>query len=152
MASEEVEITEGQTMIIGKHNGNTNECESFQTPTKKRTKEGKKVKKSKKQKIIKEVIENIDTNNVPMEEATEELQEFASQKGKSPVFIPTLSSPEPESPESCVDTPTQSHANIDLVTFNQLNSNNVAKLRQERDRLQFGGLRIMLNLVHHCMI
>ena len=44
MASEEVEITEGQTMIIGKHNGNTNECESFQTPTKKRTKEVKKEK------------------------------------------------------------------------------------------------------------
>ena len=51
-----------------------------------------------------------------------------------------LSSPEPETPEACVDAPIQSHANVDLVAFSQLNSDSVAKLRQKRDRLQLGGL------------
>ena len=85
-------------MIIASINGNTNDCDGFQTPTK-RTREGKKVKKLKRQKIVKEVIENIDASNAPMEETTEELQEFVSQKRESPVFILTLSSPEPETPD-----------------------------------------------------
>ena len=50
--------------------------------------------------------------------------------------------------EACVDTPIQSHANIDLVTFNQLSSNDVTRLRQERDRLQLGGLRKRHTLLH----
>ena len=66
----------------------------------------------------------------------------------SPIFIPTLSSPEPDSPEDCTDTPIQSHANVDLVTFSLLNSNNVTRLRQERDRLQFAGLRKRHTLLH----
>ena len=52
------------------------------------------------------------------------------------------------SPETVEDTPTQSHAKIDIVTFNQLSSNSVSKLRQERDRLRFGGLRGRHSLLH----
>ena len=37
--------------------------------------------------------------------------------------------------------PIQSHANIDLVTFDSLNSHNIQKLVQERDRLEFGNMR-----------
>ena len=37
--------------------------------------------------------------------------------------------------------PIQSQANIDLVTFDSLNSHSVQKLIQERDRLELGGLR-----------
>ena len=65
-----------------------------------------------------------------------------------PIFIPTLGSPEPDSPEDCADTPTQSHASVDLVAFSLLNSNNVARLRQERDRLQLAGLRKRHTLLH----
>ena len=111
----------------------------FQTPSKKRVKESKGGKKSKRQKVRKEEIENLNSN---MENAE------ATKEEESPIFIPSLSSPEPETPENCVDTPIQSHANVDLVTFSVLNSNNVAKLRQERDRLQFAGLRKRHTLLH----
>ena len=112
--------------------------ESFLTPGKKRRKETEKEKKSKKKKISKETVENVDTSNEEKEDISQE----------SPIYIPTLSSPEPESPESVVDTPIQSHANVDLVTFSMLNSSNVTKLRQERDRLQFAGLRKRHTLLH----
>ena len=45
-------------------------------------------------------------------------------------------------------TPIQSHANIDLVTFDVLNAHNVQKLVQERDRLQFANLRKRHTLLH----
>ena len=106
--------------------------EIFQTPSRKRIKESKGEKKSKKQKVRKEEVENVNSN-VKNTEATKEEE--------SPIYIPSLSSPEPETPESCIDTPIQSHASVDLVTFSVLSSNNVARLRQERDRLQFAGLR-----------
>ena len=64
--------------------------ESFLTPGKKRRKETEKEKKSKKKKISKETVENVDTSNEEKEDVTQE----------SPIFIPTLSSPEPETPES----------------------------------------------------
>ena len=87
---------------------NVNENEGLQTPSKKRSEEGEKEKKPKKQKVRKEAVENINASNDPTEEIVEEAPE-------SPIFIPTLSSPEPETPESYTDTPIQSHANIDLV-------------------------------------
>ncbi len=45
-------------------------------------------------------------------------------------------------------TPIQSHANVDLVTFDVLNPHNVQKLIQERDRLEFGNLRRRHTLLH----
>ena len=86
------------------------------------------------------MIENVDVNVGS--------QEVMKETPESPIFIPSLSSPEPDTPDSCVDTPIQSHANVDLVTFSLLNSNNVARLRQERDRLQFAGLRKRHTLLH----
>ena len=67
---------------------------------------------------------------------------------ESPTLTPSLSSPEPDASESCVDAPTQSHANVDLVAFSQLSSSNVARLRLERDRLQLAGLRKRQTLLH----
>lgn len=90
---------------------NVHEIEGFQTPSKKRSKKGEKDKKSKKRKVRVETLENIDVNNVGKEDAMKETTE-------SPIYVPSLSSPEPDTPESCVDTPIQSHANVDLVTFN----------------------------------
>ena len=78
----------------------------------------------------------------------EQTQEVVQEIPESPIFIPTLSSPEPDTPEAIVDTPIQSHANVDLVTFSSLNSTNVSRLRQERDRLQFAGLRKRQSLLH----
>ena len=66
------------------------------------------------------MIENVDVNVGS--------QEVMKETPESPIFIPSLSSPELETPDSCVDTPIQSHANVDLVTFSLLNSNNVARL------------------------
>ena len=121
-------------MIIGKR-------ESIMTPeaqTRKRSKKEKKEQKSKRPRVEEALIENtenLDNTNVQIQEAVEE-------PPASPIYIPTLSSPEPETPEaSDVDTPIQSHANVDLVTFSSFNSTNVTRLRQERDRLQFAGLR-----------
>ena len=69
---------------------------------------------------------------------------------KTPEYIPTeeTSSPEFSPPETPLDAPIQSRANIDLATFDALNSANVTKLRQERDRLEFGGLRKRRALLH----
>ena len=44
--------------------------------------------------------------------------------------------------------PIQSHANIDLVTFDSLNSHTIQKLIQERDRLEFGNMRQRHTLLH----
>ena len=44
--------------------------------------------------------------------------------------------------------PIQSHANIDLITFDTLNSYNVQKLIQERDRLEFAHMRRRHTLRH----
>ena len=90
--------------------------ESFLTPSKKRSKETEKEKRSKKKKISKETVENVDTSNEEKEDISQE----------SPIYIPTLSSPEPETPESVVDAPIQSHAHVDLVTFSALNSSSVS--------------------------
>ena len=76
----------------------------FQAPSRKRVKESKGGKKSKRQKVRKEEVENLNSN-VENAEATKEEE--------SPIYIPSLSSPEPETPENCVDTPIQSHANVD---------------------------------------
>ena len=115
------------------NNSNVNHVEVCQTSSKRRDKEGSKEKKSKRQRVVRDAIENIDANNAQTEEPTGKAPE-------SPIYIPTLSSPEPGSPEACVDAPIQSHASVELATFNQLSSGNVSRLRQERDRLQFGGL------------
>ena len=58
------------------------------------------------------------------------------------IHTPEYTQPEFSSPDEPVsedeDTaPIQSHANIDLVTFDSLNAYNVQKLVQERDRLEF---------------
>ena len=137
------------------------ECVTQVISKKRKDKEGKSSKKVKsaKRSIEKEPepiqvetidnVENIDSNQA--EEAdtvTPTIERIAEATPESPIYIPTLSSQEPETPESCADTPIQSHANIDLVTFNSLNSNSVTKLRQERDRLEFGGLRKRHTLLH----
>ena len=122
------------------NDSDNNPIEIFHTPTKRRRKEGKEEKQSKKKKVKKDMIENVDVNVGN--------QDLMKETPESPIFIPSLSSPEPDTPDSCVDTPIQSHANVDLVTFSLLNSNNVARLRQERDRLQFAGLRKRHTLLH----
>ena len=109
---------------------NTND-NVFQTPSKKRRKEGKSSRKSKKQRTTKEIdAENVDSINVPLTEPTQELQSVIPPSPESPIFIPTLSSPEPDTPDSYADTPIQSHAKVDLVTFNSLTSNSGALLQQ----------------------
>ena len=111
-------------MIIGAGDSDANEDVKLQTPSKKRSEEGVSGKKSKRQKVVSETIESMDANNAPTEETTGEASELAS----SPIYAPALSSLEPDSPEACVDTPIQSHANVDLVAFNRLSSNDVARL------------------------
>ena len=131
-------------MIIDTNNGsNSSEDITLTTPSRKRSKrQGKeKSKKSRIEEIPIENTENMDVTN-------EQPQEFVQETPESPVFIPTLSSPESDTPEATVDTPIQSHANVDLVTFSVLNSTNVSRLRQERDRLQFAGLRKRHSLLH----
>ena len=39
-------------------------------------------------------------------------QDLMKEVPESPIFIPSLSSPEPDTPESCIDAPIQSHANV----------------------------------------
>ena len=99
--------------MISFTNASDNNNERFRTPSEKRTKKEKREKKSKRQRLTKEAIENFDNNNVPM---VEEVTEFTPEVGESPIFIPTLSSPEPDTPESFSDMPIQSHANVDLLT------------------------------------
>ena len=122
------------------NDSDNNPIEIFHAPAKRRRKEGKEEKNSKKKKAKKDMIENVDVN-VGNQEAMKETPE-------SPIFMPSLSSPEPDTPDSCVDTPIQSHANVDLATLSLLSSNNVARLRQERDRLQLAGLRKRHTLLH----
>ena len=131
-------------MIIDVNNVNkVGEDVTLTTPPRKRSKKQGK-EKSKKSRIAEVPVENAENTVIRNEQTLESVQEIP----ESPIFIPTLSSPEPDTPEAIVDTPIQSHANVDLVTFNQLNSNNVARLRQERDRLQFAGLRKRHTLLH----
>ena len=58
------------------------------------------MKKSKKQKTIKETTENVDSTNAPTEESIQQFQDAAPNTVESPIYIPTLSSPEPETPDS----------------------------------------------------
>ena len=61
---------------------------------------------------------------------------------------PAFSSEDEDISEDEGAVPIQSHANIDLVTFDALNSNTVQNLIQERDRLEFGNLRQRHTLLH----
>ena len=95
-------------MIIGNSESNPSEDVILRTPAKKRSKEQGQEKKSKKQKSTKEVNdvgENIDITNIITEENPPENLD-------SPIFIPTLSSPEPMSPETVEDTPTHEENGI----------------------------------------
>ena len=117
----------------------------MQIQSKRRKKEGESSKSSKSQRLQVEAadnVENVDSNQAEEADAvTPTVERVAEATSESPICISTLSSPEPETPESCADAPTQSRANANLVTFNSLNSDSVAKLRQERDRLECGGSR-----------
>ena len=84
-----------------------------ETPSRKRSKREKKEQKSKRPKVEETSVEN--TEN--LDNMNEQTQEVAQEISESPIFIPTLSSPEPDTPEAIVDTPIQSHANVDLVTL-----------------------------------
>ena len=66
----------------------------------------------------------------------------------SPEYVPPEFSSEEEMSDEEDSLPIQSHANIDLITFDSLNSNTVQKLIQERDRLEFGNLRKRHTLLH----
>ena len=59
----------------------------------------------------------------------------------SPEYVPPEFSSEEEMSDEEDSLPIQSHANIDLITFDSLSSSTVQKLIQERDRLEFGNLR-----------
>ena len=86
-------------MISFSNDSANSPVEVFQTPSKKRSqKEGKGEERLKKQKVRKEAIENVDVN-IENQEPTKE--------DSSPIYMPSLSSPEPEAPESCVDAPIQ---------------------------------------------
>ena len=70
----------------------------------------------------------------------------------SPEYVPPEFSSEEEMSDEEDSLPIQSHANIDLITFDSLNSNTVQKLIQERDRLEFGNLRkrhTLLRRINH---
>ena len=77
---------------------------------------GKSSRGSKSQKLQVETtdnVENVDSNQAEEADAvTPTIGRIAEATPESPIYIPTLSSPEPETPESCADTPIQSHANI----------------------------------------
>ena len=66
----------------------------------------------------------------------------------SPEYVQPEFSSEEEMSDEEDSLPIQSHANIDLITFDSLNSNTVQKLIQERDRLEFGNLRKRHTLLH----
>ena len=66
----------------------------------------------------------------------------------TPEYAPPEFSSEEEMSEEEDSLPIQSHANIDLITFDSLNSSTVQKLIQERDRLEFGNLRKRHTLLH----
>jgi len=127
-----------------------------QLQSRKRKKEAKNSKESRKHKTPKTQneaplqSENVDDSILmmdPTSQSEETYEDLTPPTPDTPVYVPSLSSPEPDTPESVCGVPI-SHANIDLVTFNTLNSGNVFKLRQERDRLEFGGLRKRHTLLH----
>ena len=89
-------------MIIELKNVNkVGEDVTLTTPPRKRSKKQEK-KKSKRSRIEEIPVENSENTEVGNEQTLESVQEIT----ESPVFIPTLSSPEPDSPEVSVDTPT----------------------------------------------
>ena len=97
-------------MIIDINNVNkVGEDVTLTTPPRKRSKKQGK-EKSKKSRIEEVPVENSENTEVGNEQTLESVQEIT----ESPVFIPTLSSPEPDSPEVSVDTPIQSHANVEI--------------------------------------
>ena len=124
------------------------EEDTTRPPTKKKSKEQTKGKKSKKQKVDSQDEEKGDDDALIFDK-DEDVHSLGPPANvpASPVYVPTFSSPEAESPET-IEATTQSHANVDLVTFSHLSSANVSRLRQERDRLQFGGLRRRRSLLH----
>ena len=78
-----------------------------------------------------------DETTTPYETTTDDdgLEHRIQQICDSPQYIPTAEFSDCEEtviPEEDNMTPIQSHANIDLVTFDVLNPNNVQKLIQER--------------------
>ena len=95
-------------MIIGNSDSNAKEDFVLETPSRKRAKKEKKQQKSKRPRFAEEAVENSEN----LDTSDEEKQDVAHEIPESPIYIPTLSSPEPESPEACVDTPIQSHANL----------------------------------------
>ena len=89
----------------------------------------------------------------PIETTTDDdvLEHRIQQICDSPQYIPTAEFSDCEEtviPEEDNMTPIQSHANVDLITFDVLNPQNVQKLIQERDRLEFGNLRRRHTLLH----
>ena len=116
------------------------EEDTTRPPTKKKSKEQTKGKKSKKQKVDSQDEEKSDDVALFFNE-DEDIHSIGppANPPASPVYIPTFSSPEAESPEA-IEATTQSHANVDLVTFNHLSSANVSRLRQERDRNSVGSV------------
>ena len=59
----------------------------------------------------------------------------------TPEYQPPELNSEEEISEDEDSVPIQSHANIDLVTFDSLNSHTIQKLIKERVRLEFGNMR-----------
>ena len=145
MQANPVEAYRSPTMIIDNDNeSGSSEDAMLTTPSRKRSEKRGEGEKSKKREATKELsvdVESRDVANVIAEENPPEVPD-------SPIFIPTLSSPEPDAPEARMDAPIQSRASVDLVTFSALNLSSVTRLRQERDRLQFAGLRKRRSLLH----
>ena len=81
------------------------------------------------------------------EERTGQMDKQAIQI-PSPQYVPPEFSSEEEMSDEEESLPIQSHANIDLITFDSLNSGTGQKLIQERDRLEFGNLRKRHTLLH----
>ena len=121
-------------------------------PKRKRTGVGKKAKKTRVEGKelefeVEEEAENektVEEDEGEEEKKTDKNEEDIATFISTPEYVPTgssNSSPDFSSPESPLDAPIQSHANVDLITFDSFTSANVAKLRQERDRLELAGLR-----------
>ena len=71
-------------------------------------------------------------------EKENEKEENHEEIVKTPERVPTeeVSSPEFSPPEAPLDAPIQSHTNIDLATFDALNSANVEVICSERDKMR----------------
>ena len=100
------------------------EEDATRPPTKKKGKEQTKGKKSKKQKVDSQDEEKGDDVALIFDEE-EDNHSLGPPTNvpASPVYVPTFSSPEAESPEA-IEATTQSHANVDLATFSRLSSAN----------------------------